>query len=147
MNEQHELWTCDQTMQLYSSLFYPLFDVNYKLQKCRYLHVCVLPIVSILCVTRSVREPILAAAHAASVPAWPPPTTITSNCELRELSLLAVGLSVRATCRRSPLHNAHLSSILPAAYTATKVYVMPRLSDIILQSSITSGLSISRRYS
>ena len=30
------------------------------------------------CVTRSVRAPMRAAASAASVPAWPPPTTMTS---------------------------------------------------------------------
>src|SRR5688572_29967477 len=32
-----------------------------------------------LCVSRSVRPPMRAAARAASVPAWPPPTMITSN--------------------------------------------------------------------
>ena len=32
-----------------------------------------------LWVSRSVRHPVRAAARAASVPAWPPPTTITSN--------------------------------------------------------------------
>src|SRR5690242_6341578 len=37
------------------------------------------PSVSILWVRRSVRRPIRAAASAASVPAWPPPTTMTSN--------------------------------------------------------------------
>jgi hypothetical protein len=36
------------------------------------------PIVSRLWVTSSVRAPVRAAARAASVPAWPPPTTITS---------------------------------------------------------------------
>ena len=34
--------------------------------------------VSSLCVTSNVFAPILADEHAASVPAWPPPTTITS---------------------------------------------------------------------
>src|SRR5690606_24244248 len=38
------------------------------------------PSVSMLCVSSSVRLPMRAAASAASVPAWPPPTTITSNC-------------------------------------------------------------------
>ena len=37
------------------------------------------PSVSRLCVSSSVRQPMRAAASAASVPAWPPPTTITSN--------------------------------------------------------------------
>src|ERR1700694_796185 len=37
------------------------------------------PRVSMLWVRSSVRLPILAAASAASVPAWPPPTTITSK--------------------------------------------------------------------
>ena len=37
------------------------------------------PIVSILCVIRSVFAPILAEAKAASAPAWPQPTTTTSN--------------------------------------------------------------------
>ena len=39
-----------------------------------------LPMVWIFCVTRSVSAPTLAAAAAASVPAWPPPTTMTSYC-------------------------------------------------------------------
>src|SRR5882672_6478665 len=38
------------------------------------------PSVSRLCVTSKVLQPARAAASAASVPAWPPPTTITSNC-------------------------------------------------------------------
>ena len=42
------------------------------------------PSVSMLCVSSSVRAPMRAAASAASVPAWPPPTTMTSNC-LRKL--------------------------------------------------------------
>src|SRR6267378_5653237 len=37
------------------------------------------PSVSMLWVSRRVRQPIRAAASAASVPAWPPPTTMTSN--------------------------------------------------------------------
>ncbi len=37
------------------------------------------PMVSSLWVTSSVRAPSLAAACAASQPAWPPPTTITSQ--------------------------------------------------------------------
>ena len=37
------------------------------------------PSASMLCVTSSVRAPRRAEASAASVPAWPPPTTITSN--------------------------------------------------------------------
>ena len=37
------------------------------------------PSVSMLCVSSSVRRPMRAAASAASVPAWPPPITITSN--------------------------------------------------------------------
>ena len=36
------------------------------------------PTVSIAWVSSSVRAPARAAASAASVPAWPPPTTITS---------------------------------------------------------------------
>lgn len=39
-----------------------------------------------LCVRSKVRAPILAEAHAASVPACPPPTTMTSNL-LADLSL------------------------------------------------------------
>jgi len=37
------------------------------------------PILSRSRVTRRVREPMVAAACAASIPAWPPPTTITSK--------------------------------------------------------------------
>src|SRR5690606_11374466 len=37
------------------------------------------PSVSMLWVSSSVAQPIRAAASAASVPAWPPPTTMTSN--------------------------------------------------------------------
>ena len=37
------------------------------------------PSVSMLCVSSSVFAPIRAEASAASVPAWPPPTTITSK--------------------------------------------------------------------
>src|SRR6266852_8452063 len=37
------------------------------------------PSVSMLWVSRRVRQPARAAARAASVPAWPPPTTMTSN--------------------------------------------------------------------
>ena len=36
------------------------------------------PTVSTECVSSSVRAPARADASAASVPAWPPPTTITS---------------------------------------------------------------------
>ena len=39
------------------------------------------PSVSMLWVSSSVRRPMRAAASAASVPAWPPPTTMTSNCQ------------------------------------------------------------------
>ena len=41
-----------------------------------------LPSVSMLWVSSSVRAPMRAAASAASVPAWPPPTTITSKTVL-----------------------------------------------------------------
>jgi hypothetical protein len=34
------------------------------------------PSVSMFCVSNSVRTPMRAAASAASVPAWPPPTTM-----------------------------------------------------------------------
>src|SRR2546421_5681511 len=37
------------------------------------------PSVSMLWVSKRVRQPARAAASAASVPAWPPPTTMTSN--------------------------------------------------------------------
>jgi len=37
------------------------------------------PSVSMLCDKSKVLLPMRAAAKAASVPAWPPPTTITSN--------------------------------------------------------------------
>jgi hypothetical protein len=37
------------------------------------------PILAILCVTISARAPTRAAAAAASQPAWPPPTTMTSH--------------------------------------------------------------------
>ena len=37
------------------------------------------PSVSMLCVSSSVRRPIRALASAASVPAWPPPITMTSK--------------------------------------------------------------------
>ena len=37
------------------------------------------PRVSMLCVRSSVLRPIRADASAASVPAWPPPMTMTSN--------------------------------------------------------------------
>jgi hypothetical protein len=41
------------------------------------------PSVSMLCVSSSVLQPMRAAARAASVPAWPPPTTMTSACQRR----------------------------------------------------------------
>src|SRR5262245_35262126 len=41
------------------------------------------PTVARLCVTSSVRAPVRAAARAASVPAWPPPITMTSYCSMR----------------------------------------------------------------
>src|SRR5690625_4992612 len=47
------------------------------------------PIVSMLWVSSSVRAPARAEASAASVPAWPPPTTITS-CRKEALALMAV---------------------------------------------------------
>lgn len=47
------------------------------------------PIVLILWVSSKVLAPILAEAHAASVPACPPPTTITSNfCSVQLLTFL-----------------------------------------------------------
>ena len=39
------------------------------------------PMVAKRCVTSAVRAPMRAAAAAASQPAWPPPTTITSKAE------------------------------------------------------------------
>src|SRR6266704_6634407 len=46
------------------------------------------PKVSILCVSSSVLQPARAEASAASVPAWPPPTTMTAylagNCIVRQ---------------------------------------------------------------
>ena len=44
------------------------------------------PTVSRLWVSSSVRAPMRAAASAASVPAWPPPTTMTSKCSMPVLS-------------------------------------------------------------
>ena len=39
------------------------------------------------CVSSSVRRPMRAAASAASVPAWPPPMTITSNSVAKRITL------------------------------------------------------------
>ena len=46
------------------------------------------PTVARLCVTSSVRAPIRAAARAASVPAWPPPITMTSYCSMKGAMIL-----------------------------------------------------------
>src|SRR5580698_7130632 len=51
------------------------------------------PRVSMLWVSRSVRAPMRAAASAASVPAWPPPTTITSNCREKSIGKTAPGMA------------------------------------------------------
>ncbi|CCJ29988.1 unnamed protein product [Pneumocystis jirovecii] len=40
------------------------------------------PILLILCVKITVFNPLLATAHAASQPAWPPPITTTSNVRI-----------------------------------------------------------------
>ena len=45
------------------------------------------PSVSMLCVSSSVRAPMRAAASAASVPAWPPPITMTSNPRSKRIIL------------------------------------------------------------
>lgn len=56
-----------------------LKDTTYSVGCSHLRHIFLyLPIVSILWVSNKVSAPILAAAHAASVPACPPPTTITS---------------------------------------------------------------------
>src|SRR3954447_25462307 len=52
------------------------------------------PSVSIECVSSNVDAPIRAEASAASVPAWPPPTTMTSKCRGKCMR----PLSVRADC-------------------------------------------------
>ena len=48
-----------------------------------------------LCVSSSVLAPSLADASAASVPAWPPPTTITSN----RVSKIMIYMSIFAFAR------------------------------------------------
>src|SRR2546425_2159734 len=50
------------------------------------------PSVSMLCVINNVLQPIRELASAASVPAWPPPTTITSNlpCEIMILNCFGI---------------------------------------------------------
>lgn len=56
-----------------------LKDTTYSVGCSHLRHIFLyLPIVSILWVSNKVSAPILAAAQAASVPACPPPTTITS---------------------------------------------------------------------
>src|ERR1700682_4413870 len=45
------------------------------------------PSVSMLCVSNNVLRPIRELASAASVPAWPPPTTITSNLSCKVMIL------------------------------------------------------------
>src|ERR1700682_1779651 len=45
------------------------------------------PSVSMLCVINNVLRPIRELASAASVPAWPPPTTITSNLSCKVMIL------------------------------------------------------------
>src|SRR3981081_3481251 len=49
------------------------------------------PSVSMLWVSRRVRAPIRAAASAASVPAWPPPMTITSKGWAKRIEFLGPG--------------------------------------------------------
>jgi hypothetical protein len=62
------------------------------------------PSVSMLCVNRSVDVPARAAARAASVPAWPPPTTITpKRCEK---SMILKGNFLCAMRRDDPLFYA-----------------------------------------
>ena len=57
------------------------------------------PMVESLWVTSAVRAPMRAEAAAASAPAWPPPTTITSNTALM---LSPTGTSDR---QQSPLRS------------------------------------------
>ncbi len=45
------------------------------------------PKVSMLWVSNSVHSPMRAAASAASVPAWPPPMTITANSFANRMTL------------------------------------------------------------
>ena len=63
------------------------------------------PSVSMLWVSRSVLRPILAQASAASVPAWPPPTTITSYLVPKIMILLRFfdfqAEPANTRCRRS----------------------------------------------
>ena len=57
------------------------------------------PSVSMLCVSSSVRRPIRADASAASVPAWPPPTTITSNRSGKIMILQGFRAAAKAAAR------------------------------------------------
>ena len=61
------------------------------------------PMVSKRCVTSAVRAPMRAAAAAASQPAWPPPTTMTSKSCL-DISAFALDQNSRATYPNVGLH-------------------------------------------
>ena len=52
------------------------------------------PSVSMLCVSSSVLRPMRAEASAASVPAWPPPTTITSKRFGKSMILLCFTMAM-----------------------------------------------------
>ena len=84
--------------------FTPIYHPNYGtcknklLVKSEFSFKFILPMVLIFCVTRSVSAPALAAAAAASVPAWPPPTTMTSYC-CRARWLARLETSTRKLCR------------------------------------------------
>ena len=65
------------------------------------------PIVARLCVTSAVRAPSRAAAAAASQPAWPPPTTITSKDALKnEYPVLRLAL-LPVSAREKVFHVKH----------------------------------------
>src|SRR5690606_25207880 len=71
------------------------------------------PSVSMLCVSSKVAQPMRAAASAASVPACPPPTTMTSNSFGYSMGHLAISGTLQNTYNtlHNAFHNTPYSSI------------------------------------
>src|SRR5258707_611125 len=78
------------------------------------------PKVSILCVRRSVRRPMRAAASAASVPAWPPPTTMTSKSSENRMGWRIL---------RERWFHRHAGASFPPITVCMRTYLRQRLGD------------------
>src|SRR5580692_2976024 len=85
------------------------------------------PSVSMLWVSSSVRAPRRAAARAASVPAWPPPMTITSKVCANRMEFKSLqGLIIGAYCMRpAPIYRRVLSRIPVISVVAAMAVLMP----------------------